>query len=90
MLAEHGISADIAAFIDDLGNGGADHDHAATALGALLTALDTSHFMVGADKIWAGYDSLSFLGYQLTGGVLHPDPERIAAIGRLIPPTTRS
>ena len=63
MLAEHGISADIAAFIDDLGNGGADHDHAATALGALLTTLDTSHFMVEADKIWAGYDSLSFLGY---------------------------
>ena len=90
MLAEHGLSAEIAAFIDDLGNGGHDHDSTSLALGRLLTALEHAHFMVGADKIWAGYSSLSFLGYHLAGGVLHPDPERVAAISRLVPPSTRS
>ena len=46
--------------------------------------------MVGADKVWAGYPSMSFLGFQLVSGKLHPDPERVEAISRLVPPTTRS
>ena len=90
MLSQHNLNASIAAFIDDLGNGGEDHPSVAAALGGLLQALDSAHFMVGADKVWAGYPSMSFLGFQLVSGKLHPDPERVEAISRLVPPTTRS
>lgn len=90
MLANHGMAGQVAAFIDDLGVGGHDHPQSAGALGKLLAALEAHHFMIGADKVWAGHTSLDFLGYRLEQGTLLPDPERAAAISRLTPPTTRS
>ena len=90
MLAEQGLLEAVAAFIDDLGVGGGTHDEAANKLGKLLSALHDVHFMVGTDKKWVGYTSINFLGYRLEAGVLLPDPDRAAAIGRLLPPTTRS
>ena len=63
MLASHSLCEDTAAFIDNLGSGGTDHPSAAHALGQLLSALSSAHFMVGADKVWAGYSTLAFLGF---------------------------
>ena len=44
----------------------------------------------GADKIFMGLTSMQFLGYLLEDGQLKPDPEKVAALLRLLPPQTRT
>ena len=44
----------------------------------------------GADKIFMGLTWMQFLGYLLEDGQLKPDPEKVAAIKRLLPPNTRT
>ena len=44
----------------------------------------------GADKVFFGLEQMTFLGYLLEGGVMKPDPEKIAAMERLLPPETRT
>ena len=77
-------------FIDDLGSGGKDHPDAARQLDSMLQALESSHVLVGADKLGLGATAMPFLGYLLVRGELHCDPAKTEAISRLEPPETRS
>jgi hypothetical protein len=80
----------VAAFIDDLGTGGSDHQHSAHNFGKLLGALELSNLKAGAPKVFAGLEEMQFLGFTLAGGTLKPDGEKVESIARLQPPRTRS
>lgn len=44
----------------------------------------------GANKIHMGLTKIKLLGFQIENGELKPDPEKVNAIERLLPPQTRS
>ena len=52
--------------------------------------LDKKGLKAGADKIFMGLTSMQFRGYLLEDGQLKPDPEKVAALLRLLPPQTRT
>lgn len=52
--------------------------------------LQAANFKAGATKVFLGLEELSFLGFLLQDGQIKPDPEKVAAINRLLPPHTRS
>ncbi len=77
-------------FIDDLAGGGSSHEEAARTAGKLFHMLEEKHLLAGADKVFLGLTSLTFLGFLLKDGQVFPDPAKISAIHALIPPTTRT
>jgi hypothetical protein len=76
----------VGAFIDDLATGGATHEEAAARAGGMLRMLDSKGLKAGADKVFFGLEQMPFLGYLLEKGHMKPDPEKVAAIKRLLPP----
>jgi hypothetical protein len=48
--------------------------------------MEAVNYKLGADKLWLGYTSITFLGFLLTGGKIFPDPEKTRAIDELLPP----
>jgi hypothetical protein len=86
----HGLASMVAAFIDDLATGGKGHQHSAANCRKMFAMLEASNFKAGATKVFLGQEELAFLGYLLQDGALKPDPEKVVAIDRLLPPETRS
>jgi hypothetical protein len=82
-LRKAGIADIVAAFIDDLGTGGGDHQHCAHNFGKLLGALEQSNLKAGAPKVFAGLEEMQFLGFTLAGGTLKPDDDKVESIARL-------
>ena len=80
----------VGCFIDDLAVGGNTHEEAAAHAALLFAMLEERHLLAGADKVFVGLETIAFLGFQLTGGTVSPDPEKTAAISRLLPPRTRT
>lgn len=56
----------------------------------MLQMLSKRGLKAGADKIFLGLTQIHFLGYLIEDGCLKPDPEKVAAIKRLLPPQTRT
>ena len=48
------------------------------------------NYKLGADKVFLGYHEVVFLGYLIRGGEILPDPEKVSAIKRLLPPQTKT
>lgn len=67
-----------------------NHEETATRAGEMLRMLGAKGLKAGADKIFFGLESMQFLGYLLEGGKLKPDPDKVSAISRLLPPQTRT
>ena len=86
----HGLAAVVGAFIDDLATGGRGHRHSAANCARMFAMLRGSNFKAGASKVFLGQEELPFLGYLLRKGALSPDPDKVSAIERLLPPKTRS
>ena len=77
-------------FIDDLCNGASNHEANLGAVERLLQALAEHLFRLGAGKFEVGAPQLQAFGYVVRKGKLVADPERIAAISSLVPPSNRS
>ena len=56
----------------------------------MFAMLASRHLLAGADKVFLGLDEIRFLGYLLRDGQSMPDPDKVEAITRLLPPTTRT
>ena len=56
----------------------------------MLRMLASKGLKAGADKVFFGLERMQFLGYLLEAGVMKPDPEKVAAMERLLPPQTRT
>ena len=56
----------------------------------MFAMLATRRLLAGADKVFLGLNEIRFLGYLLKDGTASPDPDKVTAIHRLLPPTTRS
>ena len=56
----------------------------------MFAMLASRHLLAGADKVFLGLTEIRFLGYLLKEGGAMPDPDKAAAIARLLPPTTRT
>ena len=80
----------VGAFIDDLATGGMSHQETAGRAGKMLRMLGEKGLKAGADKVFFGMEKMPFLGYLLEGGQMKPDPDKVAAIERLLPPLTRT
>lgn len=89
-LTHAGLAGKVGCFIDDLATGGTCHSTAAANAAQLFAMLVDHHLLAGADKVHMGLEEIAFLGFLLEGGNVHPDPEKTAAIDRLLPPHTRS
>lgn len=89
-IREHGLEEIVACFIDDLATGGGTHEEAVQNAEKLFTMLEDFHLLAGADKVFMGLSEMKFLGYLLVAGQLQPDPDKVAAVERLLPPCTRS
>lgn len=74
------------AFIDDLATGGFTHEEAARKGKNMLQMLAKRGLKAGANKIHMGLTKIKFLGFQIEKGELKPDPEKVSAIERLLPP----
>ena len=90
MLAEAKLLPHVAAFIDDLCNGGKNHPANLDSLECLFAALARKNFKIGARKIEVGASHLLAFGYKLENGTWAPDPARVDPIARLVPPVNRS
>lgn len=89
-IAGAGLQEHLGCFIDDLATGGFSHAEAAARAAAMFAMLATRHLLAGADKVFLGLNEIRFLGYLLKGGQALPDPDKVSAIERLLPPTTRT
>ena len=89
-LRDAGLNDMVGCFIDDLAIGGRSHQEAADNAGKLFAMLEDSHLLAGADKVFLGLTSICFLGFKLEAGTVTPDPDKTAAISRLLPPRTRT
>jgi hypothetical protein len=89
-ISEAQLQELVGAFIDDLATGGATHEEAAVRAGDMLRMLSAKGLKAGADKIYLGLEQMPFLGYLLEKGGMKPDPEKVAAIKRLLAPQTRT
>lgn len=76
--------------MDDLATGGHNHKGSAANTAEMFAMLKKRGLKAGADKIFMGLTELKFLGYLIKDGKLYPDPDKVEAIKRLLPPTTRS
>lgn len=56
----------------------------------MLQMLGKRGLKAGANKIHMGLTKIKFLGFQIENGELKPDPEKVSAIERLMPPQTRT
>ena len=74
------------AFIDDLATGGFTHAEAALKAKKMLLMLGKRGLKAGANKIHMGLTKIKFLGFQISKGELQPDPDKVGAIERLLPP----
>ena len=74
------------AFIDDLATGGFTHVEAALKAKKMLLMLGKRGLKAGANKIHMGLTKIKFLGFQISKGELQPDPDKVSAIERLLPP----
>lgn len=89
-ILAHGLEDILGCFIDDVATGGDTHAQSQDHTRRLFAMLVDRHLLAGADKVFLGYTSLRFLGYLLEDGHLKPDPEKVVAIRRLLPPRTRT
>jgi len=89
-IAEDGLHNDVGAFIDDLATGGLTHQEAAQKTNRMLQMLGKRGLKAGANKIHMGLSKIRFLGFQIENGELKPDPDKVSAIERLLPPETRT
>ena len=89
-ISEAGLHDVLGCFIDDLATGGNSHAENAARASSMFAMLATRRLLAGADKVFLGLEAICFLGYLLKDGQAHPDPDKVAAITRLLPPTTRS
>lgn len=89
-IAEDQLHDDVGAFIDDLATGGLTHEEAALKGKKMLQMLGKRGLKAGANKIHMGLTKIKFLGFQIENGELKPDPEKVSAIERLLPPQTRT
>ena len=89
-ISAAGLHDTLGCFIDDLATGGANHVENANRASAMFAMLAGRHLLAGADKVFLGLEEIRFLGYLLRAGQALPDPDKVAAIERLLPPTTRS
>ena len=89
-ISDANLQEIVGAFIDDLATGGMTHQETADRAGQMLRMLASKGLKAGADKVFFGLEKMSFLGYLLEGGVMKPDPEKVAAMERLLPPQTRT
>ena len=56
----------------------------------MLEMLGKRGLKAGANKIHMGLLTINFLGFQIHNGELSPDPDKVEAISRLLPPETRT
>ena len=56
----------------------------------MLQMLGKRGLKAGANKIHMGLTKIKFLGFQIENGELKPDPEKVSAIERLLPPQTHT
>ena len=89
-IAAAGLQEHLGCFIDDLATGGHSHSQNAERAAQMFAMLAAHHLLAGADKVFLGLNEIRFLGYLLKAGGASPDPDKIAAIDRLLPPTTRT
>jgi hypothetical protein len=80
----------VGAFIDDLATGGFSHSEAAQKAKNMLQMLGKRGLKAGANKIHMGLTKIKFLGFLIENGELKPDPDKVSAIERLLPPQTRT
>jgi hypothetical protein len=89
-LFEHQLNEIVGGFIDDLATGGGDHVKCAANVDKLFSMLAAYNLKAGAEKVFLGLEKLDFLGYTLQSGSISPDGSKVSAIGRLLPPQTRT
>jgi hypothetical protein len=56
----------------------------------MLEMLGKRGLKASASKIYMGLLTIKFLGFQIHNGELSPDPDKVDAISRLLPPQTRT
>jgi len=56
----------------------------------MLQMLGKRGLKAGANKIHMGLSKIKFLGFLVENGELKPDPDKVSAIERLLPPETRT
>jgi hypothetical protein len=66
------------------------HQEAALSTKRMLQMLAKRGLKAGANKIHMGLTKIKFLGFQISKGELQPDPDKVSAIERLLPPETRT
>jgi hypothetical protein len=81
---------DVGAFINDLATGGFSHYEAAQKAKNMLQMLVKRGLIAGANKIHMGLTKIKFLVFFIESGELKPDPNKVSAIERLLPPQTRT
>ena len=85
-----GLTANCVGFVDDYGVGSDSIADNVGHLEKLFDEMTMVNYKLGADKLWLGYDSITFLGYHLQGGTIRPDPEKTKAIDELLPAKTKT
>ena len=89
-MREANLTEQCSGFVDDFGVGGFDDDDLIENLRRLFTTMAAHNYKLGADKIHLGYTEVVFLGYKIAGNKILPDPEKVVAITRLLPPQTKT
>ena len=56
----------------------------------MLQMLGKRGLKAGANKIHMGLTVIKFLGFLISNSKLKPDPEKVSAIERLLPPQART
>ena len=77
-------------FVDDFGLGGEDDADLIKNLAKLFKTMAEHNYKLGADKVFLGYTEVVLLGYLIKDGAVLPDPEKVTAIKRLLPPQTKT
>lgn len=85
-----GLTESCVGFVDDYGVGSNDITSNIRDLTKLFDEMSRVNYKLGADKLWLGYDTITFLGYKLHSGTISPDPEKTRAIDELLPPKTKT
>ena len=84
------MAEELGCFIDDLATGGHSHEQCAQHAARMFDMLASRHLLAGGDKVFLGLTEIRFLGFLLRDRSVLPDPDKTAAVERLVPPTTRS
>ena len=89
-ISQAGLADELGCFIDDLATGGHSHEGCAKNAARMFAMLAHRRLLAGGYKVFLGLTEIRFLGFLLRDCTVLPDPDKTAAVERLIPPTTRS